>query len=90
MDMEFVKQISTLGVGGAIAGLLFLFYRKDVALYTAQWRGQSEQLIQVVKENTVAITTNTEVTKSMHKRLDQISAAEDRRMRRAGLTADED
>ena len=56
MDGEFVKWFATLGVGGVLAGLMFVFYRKDVKLYTDQWRGQSDQLMNVVKDNTEAIT----------------------------------
>jgi len=74
--MDPSQLFTQLGVGGAIAGLLFYFYRKDVKLYTEQWRGQSEALLQVVKENTNAITSNTEVTRAMHRRLDVITAEE--------------
>ena len=48
---------------------MFHFYRKDVERYTELWRGQSEQLIQVVKENTTAITSNAEITKALHKHI---------------------
>lgn len=60
-DMEFVKWLTSMGVGGTIAGLMFMFYRKDVKLYTDQWRGQSEALLQVVKENTAAVTACTDM-----------------------------
>ena len=66
MDSEFAKYLATLGVGGILAAFMFQFYRKDVKQYTELWRGQSEQLIQVVKENTVAITSNAEITKALH------------------------
>lgn len=71
-DEEFIKFLMTLGVGGVIAGLIFVFYRKDVRIYTDQWKGQSEMLTHVVKDNTAAVTANTEVMRSMHRRLDQL------------------
>lgn len=74
---EFLKYLASLGVGGIIAGLMFMFYRRDVKFYTDQWRGQSELLMQVVKENTHSITQNTEVTNALHRRLDK-----DERIRR--------
>jgi len=69
MDTEFIKYLSTLGLGGILAAFMFHFYRKDVERYTELWRGQSEQLIQVVKENTTAITSNAEITKALHKHI---------------------
>ena len=56
MDLELVKWLGTLGVGGALAAFMFYFYRQDVRTYTDQWRGQSDQLISVVKENTSTAT----------------------------------
>ena len=48
-------------------------YREDVKFYTDQmkqvsdeWKGQSSQLTQIVKENTAAFTRNTEVVQSLH------------------------
>ena len=66
MDLEFIKWLSGLGVGGALAAFIFSAYRKDMMQYTEQWKGQTEQLIQVVKENTAAITENTIVVQSFH------------------------
>jgi hypothetical protein len=72
VDQDFMRFLASLGVGGIIAGLMFMFYRKDVRLYTDQWKGQSELLMQVVRENTAAVTANTTVVQSMHERLDLI------------------
>lgn len=54
MDMEFTKWLVTLGVGGVLAGVMFMFYRKDVKQYTELWRTTSELLVGVVKENTAS------------------------------------
>lgn len=56
MDIEFVKYLSTLGIGGIIAGLMFMFYRKDIKQYTDLWRTASDQMISIVKENTASNT----------------------------------
>lgn len=59
---EFAKYLTTLGVGGVLAGLMFMFYRKDVRAYTELWKAQSELLIEVVKENTASNTKIIEQT----------------------------
>jgi len=53
---ESVKWFSSLGVGGVIAGVLFMFYRKDVRQFTDLWRTQTEMLVEVVRENTASNT----------------------------------
>lgn len=50
-----VQFFSTLGVGGILAGLMFMWYRSDVKTYTEQWKGQSEMFAAVVKENSKVI-----------------------------------
>lgn len=56
MTSEFAKWLITLGVGGILAGFMFVFYRKDVQQYTELWRITAEQLMGVVKENTASNT----------------------------------
>jgi hypothetical protein len=56
MDIEFTKWLVTLGVGGVLAGFMFVFYRKDVKQYTELWRATAEQLMNVIKENTQSNT----------------------------------
>lgn len=56
MDAEFAKWLATLGVGGVLAGLMFLFYRKDVKQYTELWKSATDSLMTVVRENTVSNT----------------------------------
>lgn len=56
LDPEFVKWFATLGIGGILAGFMFMFYRKDVRQYTELWKIMSEQMIQVVKDNTASNT----------------------------------
>lgn len=53
-DAEFTKWITTLGVGGVLAGFMFAFYRKDVKQYTELWKLATEQLTSIVKENTAS------------------------------------
>lgn len=66
LDLEFAKWLSGLGVGGVLAAVMFSIYRKDMRELTAQWKGQTEMLVQVVKENTAAFTQNTTVIQSLH------------------------
>ncbi len=56
MDADTLKWLASLGVGGVLAGGMFLVYRKDMKVNSEAWRGQSEMLMVVVKENTAAIT----------------------------------
>ena len=76
---EFVRFLLQLGLGGAMAGLLFFFYRKDVRSYTDLWQAQAKineaqtsLLLQIVKDNTAATVTNTEVLRALHRRVDQL------------------
>lgn len=70
MDGEFIKWLATLGVGGVLAAFMFHFYRKDVKQFTDLWKGQSEMLVQVVKENTASNTKLVTLIDAMHRRLD--------------------
>jgi hypothetical protein len=54
VDAEFTKWLVTLGVGGVLAGFIFMFYRKDVKLYTELWRSTAAELIAVIRENTAS------------------------------------
>lgn len=54
VDAEFAKWFATLGIGGVLAAFMFTFYRKDIKQYTELWKNQSEQLINVVKDNTAS------------------------------------
>lgn len=56
MDAEFAKWLATLGVGGVLAGLMFMFYRKDIKQYTELWKTATDQMIVIVKENTASNT----------------------------------
>lgn len=63
---EFLKTLPSLGIGGVLAGLIFYWYRQDVQKYTEQWKGQSEALMQVVKDNTSSNITLAVLVKSLH------------------------
>lgn len=74
-NTQFVQWLATLGVGGVLAAFIFFWYRKDVKQYTDMWRGQSDALMTVVKENTKAITENTLTIQALHRRDDRIEGA---------------
>jgi hypothetical protein len=56
VDAEFTKWIVTLGVGGVLAGFMFVFYRKDVKQYTELWKMSAEMLVTTIKDNSTALT----------------------------------
>lgn len=77
MDAEFYKWLAGMGVGGAIAALIFYFYRKDVRSYTELWKETAMMLGTQIKDSTAAHVTNTETNREMinllqalHRRLD--------------------
>lgn len=55
-NTEFIQWLATLGIGGVLAGFMFMFYRKDIKLYAELWKSATEQLITIVKDNTSSIT----------------------------------
>lgn len=70
MDVEFIKWLTTLGVGGVLAAVVFSFYRKDVKQFTELWQLQTGLLMKVVTENTAAFASHRAVTEALHRRLD--------------------
>jgi hypothetical protein len=64
MDTEFIKWLATLGIGGVLAGFIFVFYRKDMKQYTELWKTTSEQLMSIVRDNTLSITKLTTMLES--------------------------
>lgn len=77
LNDETFKWFATLGVGGIVAAFMFLFYRKDVQFYTKLWQEQSQansqvlsQVMQVIRDNTEALTKVVAVVDSLHRRLD--------------------
>lgn len=51
MNTDIVQWFATLGVGGALAGFMFGFYRKDIRQYTELWKTVTDQLVILVKED---------------------------------------
>lgn len=83
MDAEFVKWLATLGVGGVLAGLMFMFYRKDVKQYTELWKTATDQMMNIVKENTASNTRLISLIETQERnaiRKDDIAALVDRRI----------
>lgn len=77
MDSEFLKWLAGMGTGGAMAGLLFFFYRKDVRSYTDLWRETATMLQTELRNSTAAHAVNTETNRevinllqALHRRLD--------------------
>lgn len=74
MDVEFVKWLATLGIGGILAGFIFLFYRKDIKQYTELWKTTSEQLMRIVSDNTAS---NVRLTATLEALGDKMVTMED-------------
>ncbi len=86
---QSVEWFATLGVGGVVAAFMFMFYRRDVKQYTELWQKQSEQnalvlkqVIEVIRDNTVALTKVVTTVDSLHRRLDGTHAFPQREPRR--------
>jgi hypothetical protein len=58
---DLVQFFTTVGIGGLLAWGMFLAYRKDMLAHVEAWKGQTQVLVEVVKENTAAVTTLTEL-----------------------------
>jgi len=67
VDADTLKYLGSLGVGGTLAGMMFFVYRKDMKSNAEAWRGQSDMLMAVVKENTSAITALIQLVQRMAK-----------------------
>lgn len=70
LDGESFKWLTSLGVGGVLAWVMFVVHRKDtrewqsvVAAQRDAWRSQAEMLLQVVIANSSTIALNTAATK---------------------------
>lgn len=66
-----LEVVAPMGVGGLLAMAMFLFYRKDVLQVQDFWKGQSEHLLNVVKENTASNVKLVSAVDAFHARLDR-------------------
>lgn len=55
-DIELLKYVAPLGVGGILAWGIFLLYRKDAAKWAEQETKRGDTMTGVVVDNTRAIT----------------------------------
>jgi hypothetical protein len=81
MPPEITSTIPALGIGGILALWMFYWYRQDVQKYTDQWKGQSESLIQVVKENSKAVTELAVLVRSLHEHMVNSDKITERRIK---------
>ncbi len=82
---EFTKWLATLGVGGALAAFIFVFYRKDMIadkermqdvikrweVQSQRWDNQAGVWMQVVKDNTESNTKLVGAVESLQRQLDK-------------------
>jgi hypothetical protein len=83
IDNDFLRAIAGLGVGGMLAGVIFLMYRKDVKSYTELWKNATTMLIDALNKSTAAHVENTasnremsSLLRALHRRLDRVEATE--------------
>jgi hypothetical protein len=88
MDADFGKWLGTLGVGGAIAGVVMYFYHRlaeshahTYADLTERWEKMTDDLRLVVRENTQAFVQALQMIQAMQKQIDRWDGI-DRRERR--------
>lgn len=60
VNTEFAQWLVTLGVGGVLAGFMFIFYRKDVKQYTELWKAQAVNMESLIRFVTEVVLKNTE------------------------------
>lgn len=60
VNTEFAQWLVTLGVGGVLAGFMFIFYRKDVKQYTELWKAQADRMDALTRFVTEVVLKNTE------------------------------
>jgi hypothetical protein len=80
---ESTRWLAQLGVGGAIAVIIFFFYRRDLRSYSELWQLQAadnrlmtDRVIGLVETTTRAATELTAVVHALHERLDNAERAE--------------
>ena len=76
-NSEFIKWLATLGVGGALAGLMFFWYRKDVLQKCNDCENREDQLIEVIKSNSAS---HEKLALSMQSLSDALKQAENTRI----------
>jgi hypothetical protein len=89
VDVEFGKALGTLGVGGAISGVLAYFYHRLAESHekkwtelTERWETMMDNMNVIVRENTVAFTRCVETIQSMQRQLDKWDGLERRGIKR--------
>ena len=77
LDPDFIQRVLQMGVGGAIAWAIFVLYRRDIKSYVDLWTAQTKRsdaaaaaMMQVVRENTAALVENSQILRSLHRRMD--------------------
>ena len=84
VDSELIKWFATLGVGGVLAGFMFIYYRKDIKQYTELWKATADMLVSTIKENTASNVKLIALIENMERnqmRRDDIDKMVDKRMR---------
>ena len=83
-DTEFIKYLTSLGVGGTVAIFIYLYSQKAIKEYTdalnrinEERKGQIEILVGLAKDVSSVLTANTKTIEAFHNRLDRLFRYED-------------
>lgn len=75
---EFYQYLTTMGIGGVLAGFAIWMLNKAwkdhsevIRGFHELEKGRADTMLNVVSANTTQTAVNTEVLKSLHKRLDR-------------------
>lgn len=64
MELKSVEWVIGQGIGAVLALTMFLIYRKDVHNALNSWQAQTKILTDLVREVSVAMTSNTKAVES--------------------------
>ena len=62
---QFLQNLPGLGIGGALAVMLFYFYRQDRRESTERYAKLAQDFKTVIQENTAAIQGNTDIIREV-------------------------
>lgn len=63
--MEELKWLTSLGIGGVLAGMIFFFYRRDFVNERSKHSGREDKMIEVIERNAVAGERLSETVKDL-------------------------
>jgi len=66
MDSELLKYFTSLGVGGILAGVMFLIYRRDMKEVLKTSEERNDKLMEMIEKSVTALTENSVILERLH------------------------